>query len=67
MVDNVENNGVTIKQWSPEMLGAFEGAWEEVVTELADGDEFFQEVWEDLQEYRKGYSTWSTSIYLPRK
>ena len=67
MVDNVENNGVTIKQWSPEMLGAFEGAWEEVVAELADGDEFFQEVWADLQEYRKGYSTWSTSIYLPRK
>ena len=67
MVDNVENNGVIIKQWPPEMLEAFEGAWNEVVAELAEGDPFFQEVWADLQEYRDGYRTWSTSIYLPRK
>jgi len=66
MIENVEKNDVIIKQWSPEMLESFEGAWEEVVTEMADGDEFFQEVWADLQEYRKGYSTWSNSIYLPR-
>ena len=65
MVDNVENNGVIIKQWPPEMLEAFEGAWNEVVAELAEGDPFFQEVWNDLQEYRTGYKTW-TSIYLPR-
>lgn len=67
MVDNVENNGVINKQWSPELLTAFEDSWNEVVTELSDGDEFFQEVWTDLQEYRAGYKTWSTSIYLPRK
>ena len=67
MVDNVENNGVIIKQWPPEMLEAFEGAWNEVVAELAEGDPFFQEVWNDLQEYREGYRVWSTSIYLPRK
>jgi len=67
MVDNVENNGVTIKQWSPEMLGAFEGAWEEVLTELSGDDAFFKEVWNDLQEYRQGYSVWSSAIYLPRE
>jgi len=67
MVDNVENNGVIIKQWPPEILAAFEAAWTEVVAELSAEDEFFQEVWNDLQEYREGYSTWSTSIYLPRK
>lgn len=66
MVENVDKNGVTLKQWSPEMLEAFEGAWTEVVAELAADDPFFQEVWADLQEYRKGYSTWSKSIYLPR-
>lgn len=66
MVDNVENNGVIIKKWSPEMLGAFEGAWGEVVDELAADDPFFQEVWADLQEYREGYKTWTT-IYLPRQ
>jgi TRAP-type mannitol/chloroaromatic compound transport system substrate-binding protein len=67
MVDNVENNGVIIKQWPPEILAAFEAAWNEVVAELSAEDEFFQEVWNDLQEYREGYRTWSTSIYLPRK
>jgi len=66
MVDNVENKGVIIKQWAPEMLDAFSGAWDEVVVELADGDTFFQEVWADLQEYRKGYAIWSQNIYLKR-
>ncbi|MGR3838592.1 MAG: TRAP transporter substrate-binding protein [Cognatishimia sp.] len=66
MVDNVENNGVIIKQWSPEMLDAFEGAWNEVAAELAADDPFFQEVWADLQDYRGGYKTWSQNIYLPR-
>jgi len=65
MVDNVENNGVTIKQWPQEMLDAFEGAWDEVVAELAADDPFFQEVWADLQEYRAGYRNWQ-AIYLPR-
>ena len=47
------------------MLDAFEGAWNEVVAELAADDPFFQEVWADLQDYREGYQTWQT-IYLPR-
>ena len=67
MVENTAENGVIIKQWAPEMLEAFEGAWDEVVVELADGDAFFQEVWADLQEYRAGYAIWNQNIYLPRK
>ena len=66
MRDNVENNGVTIKQWPPEMLEAFENAWNEVAAELAAEDEYFAEVWNDLQEFRAGYKTWGDSIYLPR-
>lgn len=67
MVDNTENNGVTIKQWPPEMLELFESTWNEVAGELAAEDEFFAEVWADLQEYRAGYKVWSNNIYLPRK
>ena len=67
MVDNVENNGVIIKQWPDEIMTAFEDSWADVVAELAEDDPFFQEVWADLQEYREGYSVWSTSIYLPRQ
>lgn len=66
MVSNTKDNGVQIKQWSPEMLAAFKGAWDEVVVELAKDDPFFQEVWADLQEYRKGYAIWSKNIYLKR-
>ena len=65
MVENVESNGVTIKEWSPEILDSFEAALGEVVAELSDGDPFFQEVWADLEEYRAGYKTWNR-IYLPR-
>ena len=66
MKDNVENNGVTIKQWSPDMLAAFENSWNEVAAELASEDEFFAEVWADLQEFREGYQVWNNNIYLPR-
>ena len=66
MVKATEENGVFLKQWNPEMMSAFSGAWTEVVAEIADGDEFFQEVWGDLQEYREGYKIWSSNIYMKR-
>ncbi|WP_425092282.1 TRAP transporter substrate-binding protein [Tropicimonas sp. S265A] len=66
MVENVENRGVTIKQWTPEQLRAFEAAWLEVAAELAEGDEMFAKAWADLQEFREGYKTWGNNIYLPR-
>ena len=66
MVENTEKNGVIIKQWSPEILAAFEKNWNEVAAELAAGDPFFKKVWDDLQEYRKGYKVWSTNIYMKR-
>ena len=42
MVTNVEENGVTIKQWSTEQLKAFEAAWLEVAGELAAEDAHFK-------------------------
>ena len=66
MVENTEQNGVTIRQWPDEMLTAFEDTWNEVAAELAAEDPFFAEVWTDLQEFREGYKVWSDNIYLPR-
>ncbi|MFD0981057.1 TRAP transporter substrate-binding protein [Tropicimonas aquimaris] len=66
MVENVEQHGVTIKQWEPEFLEAFEAAWLEVAEELAAKDEHFAKTWADLQEFREGYATWFNNIYLPR-
>lgn len=66
MVDNVENKGVTIKQWNTEQLKAFEAAWLEVAGELAAEDEMFAKAWADLQEFREGYKVWGDNINLPR-
>ena len=66
MRENTEVNGVTIKNWSPEMLDLFESTWNDVAQELAAEDAFFAEVWADLQEYREGYAVWNENIYLPR-
>ena len=66
MVTNVEENGVTIRQWPDEMLEAFENSWNEVAAELAAEDPYFAEVWADLVEFRAGYKIWSDNIYLKR-
>ncbi|PJI92688.1 TRAP-type mannitol/chloroaromatic compound transport system substrate-binding protein [Yoonia maricola] len=66
MEANVNENGVTIRQWPIEMLETFESTWNEVAAELAAEDEYFKLVWDDLQEFREGYKTWSNNIYLPR-
>jgi len=66
MVENQEKNGVTIKQWPPEMLDQFEAAWNEVAAELASEDAHFAKVWADLAEYRAGYKVWNQNIYMPR-
>ncbi|CTQ50214.1 TRAP transporter substrate-binding protein [Jannaschia donghaensis] len=66
MSTNESENGVTNKVWPPEMLETFETTWNEVAEELAAEDEYFAEVWNDLQEFRAGYKTWGDTIYLPR-
>lgn len=65
--DNVENNGVIIKQWSPEMLEVFRTTWEEVATEEAAADPFFAKVYKDMTEFRDGYKLWKENAFLPRK
>ncbi len=67
MNDNVENNGVIIKQWSPEMLAAFKGAWEEVAAEESAKDPFFKKVLDDMNGFRDGYETWKVNAFLPRQ
>ncbi|MBO9413588.1 MULTISPECIES: TRAP transporter substrate-binding protein [unclassified Ruegeria] len=67
LLDNVENNGVTIKQWSPEMLDTFRATWEEVAAEEAANDAFFAKVMADMTEFREGYDLWKTNAFLPRQ
>ncbi len=67
MIDNVENNGVEIKQWSDEMLATFEATWDAVAEEEAANNEFFAKVLADLNDFRDGYSLWKENAFLPRK
>ncbi len=67
MQENVAENGVTIKQWSPEMLEAFSTAWDRVVAQKVESDPFFAEVWADMTAFREGYDVWKTNAFLPRQ
>ncbi|WP_170362617.1 TRAP transporter substrate-binding protein [Ruegeria arenilitoris] len=67
LIDNIENNGVTIKQWSPEMLDTFRTTWDEVAAEEAANDAFFAQVLADMNEFRDGYDLWKTNAFLPRQ
>lgn len=67
LIDNVENNGVQMKQWSDEMLDTFRATWEEVAAEEAAGDAFFNKVLTDMNEFRDGYKIWKENAFLPRK
>ncbi|MEM7463506.1 MAG: TRAP transporter substrate-binding protein [Pseudomonadota bacterium] len=66
LIDNVENNGVTIKKWSPEMLDLFQKTWMEVAEEEAANDAFFGKVLADMNEFRESYNLWENNAFLPR-
>ena len=66
LIDNVENNGVIIKQWSPEMLDLFRTTWDEVAAEES-ADPFFKKVLDDMTAFRDGYELWKGNAFLPRK
>ncbi|MDE0696301.1 MAG: TRAP transporter substrate-binding protein [Boseongicola sp.] len=67
LIDNVENNGVTIMQWSQEMLDTYRATWEEVAAEESANNEFFAKVLADMNEFRDGYQLWKQHAFLPRK
>lgn len=60
----LKEQGVTVHQWSDEMLAAFEGAWNEVVVDRSAADADFARVWEHITAFRAEYSKWSELGYL---
>ncbi|NNG03953.1 MAG: TRAP transporter substrate-binding protein [Inquilinus sp.] len=60
----MQEAGVTIHKWSPEMLDAFRGAWDEVVAEEIAVNPDFKTAWESLQGFRGEYAVWSDLGYL---
>lgn len=66
LIDNVENNGVTMVQWSDEMLDVFRSTWSEVAAEEASKDAFFATVLADLNAFRADYDVWKSNAFLSR-
>ena len=67
LIENVEKNGVTIKQWDADMLALFKKTWEEVAAEEAANDAFFKTVFDNMNSFREGYQIWKTNAFLPRQ
>ena len=59
-----QSQGVTLHEWSPEILAALKVAWGEVLTEEVAADETFARVWQSLSEFRTRYATWRELGYL---
>ena len=55
---------MTVHKWSPEMMDAFKGAWDEVVAEQTEADPDFKRAWESLSEFRETYKKWADIGYV---
>ena len=60
----IQAKGVTLHRWSQETLDVLEGAWHEVVEEMASEDEEFAKVWASLKSFREEYKVWGDLGYL---
>jgi TRAP-type mannitol/chloroaromatic compound transport system substrate-binding protein len=63
-LQELQSKGVQLHRWSPEMLAAFEAAWQEVAAEQAAQDADFKRAWESLQTFRADYKIWKDLGYL---
>lgn len=63
-LQELEDKGVTLHRWNPEILAAFEAAWQEVVAEEAANDSDFSRVWDSLRTFRENYKVWGDLGYI---
>lgn len=63
-IAKLEEEGVQIHKWSPEILSALRSAWDKVAADLAANDPTFSRVWQSLQAFRAKYKGWSDRGYL---
>jgi TRAP-type mannitol/chloroaromatic compound transport system substrate-binding protein len=63
-LQELQAKGVQLHRWPPEMLAAFEAAWQEVAAEQAAQDADFKRAWDSLQAFRADYKIWKNLGYL---
>jgi TRAP-type mannitol/chloroaromatic compound transport system substrate-binding protein len=57
-LQELQEKGVQIHRWPPEILDALKVAWTEVAAELAADNEDFARAWASLSEFRENYKIW---------
>ena len=60
----LQEKGVTLHRWAPEILDELRTAWDKVATELAAEDETFAKVYASYSAYRADYAIWKDLGYL---
>ena len=60
----LEERGVALHRWSPEVLEALEKAWHEVAAELSEKNVNFKKVWESFSAFREKNKIWRELGYL---
>ena len=60
----MQAKGVQIKQWSPEIIAAFEKSWKEVAQEEAASNPNFKKVYESYSRFRSDYAVWRDVGFL---
>ncbi len=64
MKEMQDKNGVKILRWSPEIMKAYEKAWNEVVAEESAKSANFKKVWDSYSRFRADYAIWREYGYL---
>ena len=62
-LEQLRDAGVTVHRWNDEMMDAFRGAWDEVVTERSKDDPDFKRAYESLSAFRAGFQEWADLAY----
>ena len=64
-LQELQAKSVQLHRWSPEMLAAFEAAWQEVAAEQAAEDADFKRAWESAPGLpRPDYKIWKDLGYI---
>ena len=64
MTEMRDKNGVQIKRWPPEIMAAFEKAWNDVVAEESASNPNFKRVYASYAKFRGDYSIWREHGYV---
>lgn len=59
-----DKHGVKLMRWSPEIMKAYEKAWNEVVADEQASNPNFKKVYASYSEFRKNYTIWRDYGYL---